>query len=147
MTDPFQAIADSFAETATVSELPTRRPFMIIVHSHRPAKDEQGKLVDGKIEIVETAHLEDRLNKNLQDNATIIIDLLQRKCIKRRFEAVQGPDEEPIILAHYLGKYKDKVTAAFQAYLQMTPLSSSQQQIVTQAIQQLESLDKPTDKS
>jgi len=141
MSDPFDSIAGDFAERANVSSLPSRRPFMLVVHSHRPAKDEQGKLIDGKIEIVETAHLEDKLTKDLQYNATIIIDLLNNKCIKRRFQAVQGPDEEPIILAHYLGKYKDKVAAAFQAYLQMTSLSESQLAIVNQAIANLENVN------
>ena len=141
MTDPFEAIAAEFSETAIVSELPTRRPYMLVVHSHRPAKDEQGALIDGKIEIIETAHLEDSLNKMLRENATIIIDLLEQRCVKRRFEAVQGPDEEPIILAHYMGKYKEKIAAAFQAYLQITPLSETQLAIVNQAIANLENVN------
>ncbi len=113
-------------------KLPRKRPYIYVSHSNRPAKDDTGKLVEGKIEAVETFNVVDYPSKRLDTYASVVIDLFANKCVKNRFHKVEGDDTTTI--NHYLRKYKDKLNAACQVYLQMNNFAPEYQDVVNQCI-------------
>lgn len=128
----------------TQTTLPRKRPYIYVSHSNRPAKDENGKLIEGKIEAVETFNVVDYPSKRLDTYASVVIDLFAFKCVKNRFSRVEGDDTTTI--NHYLRKYKEKVNTALTAYLGMNNYGPSFQPIVLQAVAKVKEIaQQPND--
>lgn len=126
-----------------MTNLPRKRPYIYVSHHHRPAKDADGKLIEGKVEAVETFNIVDYPSKRLDTYASVVIDIFAFKCIKNRFARVDGDDVTTI--GHYLRKYKDKVDTACLTYLKMGNYGPAQLTLITEALAKVKQLSEKTE--
>lgn len=92
------------------------RPFLSITQHVTPAKGENTSIKNwgkkGKKILQETVSIIMTVkNKHLLE-ATVIIDILQRRIIKSRFEE---PNEE--VVTHYLSQYKKEIAEGIQVWM------------------------------
>lgn len=92
------------------------RPFLVITQHTTPAKGENTSLKDwgktGKKILQEMVMIVDEVkNKHLVE-ATIIIDILQRRMVKSRFT-----EDDSEVLSHYLSQYKKQVAEGIQIWM------------------------------
>lgn len=100
--------------------LPHKRPYMIIIVSHKPQKgaqtNQQDWTKDHNWEVHEMAHFLDYIPKKMMIQAFVIIDILNGKVIKNR-----PMNDDDKVFEYYMDKYKDKVQEALGRFLLMNP--------------------------
>ncbi len=94
------------------------RPFLVITQTGRPARHvnttQPGWAVEGRNwDVSERPIVVDRISDKMMNEAAIIIDLLNTKLVKNRFDGT-GPDDK--ILEYYLGRYSKEVTQGIQIW-------------------------------
>lgn len=92
------------------------KPFLVVYHHKRPAKGQKTELKnfknDGQWETIEQVKYFDDINKRaIINEATIIIDIFDRKIIKNRY----GNDDN--VVEHYLSQYKKETAEAIQNWI------------------------------
>lgn len=92
------------------------RPFLLITQHLTPAEGENTSTKDwgklGKKNLQEMVSIIDRVKDKHLEEATIIIDILQRRVVKSRFSE---SNEE--VIKHYLTQYKDQVAEGIQIWM------------------------------
>lgn len=120
------------------------RPFLVITQHTTPAKGENTSLKNwgktGKKVLQEMVMIVDEVkNKHLVE-ATIIIDILQRRMVKSRFT-----EDDSEVLSHYLSQYKNQVAEGIQLWMggKYEDAESTQEFVhdLTEEIDRLEELD------
>lgn len=85
------------------------RPFLIAERFLSPSK-EKGK--NREMITQEQVSIETCVKNKHIESATVIIDVLQRKLVKSRFD-----EDEETVVKHYLSHYKDKVAEGIQIWM------------------------------
>lgn len=92
------------------------RPFLVITQHMSPAKGEDTSIKDwgktGKKNLQEMVEIVDTVKDKHMTQATVIIDVLQRKVVKSRY-----PEENEEVLTHYLTQYKSQVAEGIQIWM------------------------------
>ena len=92
------------------------RPFLLITQHITPAKGENTSAKNwgktGKKNLQEMVSVVDRVKDKHLIEATVIVDVLQRRIVKSRFEE---SNEE--VVKHYLTQYKSQVAEGIQVWM------------------------------
>jgi len=92
------------------------RPFLVITQHYTPADGEKTSTKDwgktGKKNLQEMVSIVDTVKNKHLNEATVIIDILQRRVVKSRFSE---PNEE--VITHYLTQYKNQVAEGIQIWM------------------------------
>jgi hypothetical protein len=101
------------------------RPFLCIDSISRPARGVRTERKDWGVEprnwtVSESTYVVDRINYKTVCRALVIIDIMENKVVKSRFD----PAESEQILTHYLTKYQDKVIEAMHVWKLRSRLDS-----------------------
>ena len=92
------------------------RPFLVVTRLMNPAEGERTETKNWKAtakwKIDESILIVDRVNDKHMEQATVIIDILQRKSIKHRFDAT---DDE--VVTAYLTTYKQEISDGIATWL------------------------------
>ncbi len=117
------------------------RPFLVINRSSKPSKGENTSLKNwgetGKWEVNEEIIIVDRVTDKHIGQATVIIDILQRKMVKNRYAA---ETDNETVLNHYMTTYKEHITDGIQTWMKNTAPSKITKEKLAQDLQ--EELDK-----
>ena len=97
------------------------RPFLVVKYLQTPNAESNTRVkgwgTDGKWDVNESMVIVDRIKSRHQQEATIILDILEGKVIKNRFdEAGDGK-----VFAYYFERYKDDITKAIQDWARKSP--------------------------
>ncbi len=92
------------------------RPFLIITRHFSPSDGENTSVKDwgktGKKTLQEYITIDNRVRDQHLVNATVIIDILQRRVVKSRFA-----ESDDVVIKHYLTQYKDDIAKAIQTWI------------------------------
>lgn len=94
------------------------RPFLVVTQTGRPARHVKTEVAGWAVEgsnwnVTERPMVVDRVSDKMMTEAAIIIDLLNTKLVKNRFQGT-GPDQK--IMEYYLGRYSQEVTQGMQIW-------------------------------
>ena len=112
------------------------RPFLVITQTGNAAKTAKTHKKDWKktpdqFVIRETPMIVDRVSDKMLGEASIIIDILNTKLVKNRFDGSGEPEK---ILEYYLGKYSKEVTHGIQIWTEQTLGRSKADEIMAEAV-------------
>lgn len=97
------------------------RPFLIIKYLQTPNAESNTRVkgwgTDGKWDVNESMVIVDRVKDKHQREAHIILDILQGRVIKNRFDNTESTQ----VFAHYFERYKDDIQAAIQRWAKKDP--------------------------
>jgi hypothetical protein len=97
------------------------RPFLVITHIKTPAKGQrtnlQGWTKDAEWDTHESMKVVDRLNTKTLTSASIILDILDEKVVKNRYDNI--PNQE--IFDEYVKKYVEDIQEGLIAWVRGSP--------------------------
>lgn len=101
------------------------RPFLVIKELARPSSgtktEKKGWMDDSKnIARYEQPSIVDRINSKCLIESAIIIDLINRKMIKNRYETSTENDK---LVEHYMEKYAEHITDGLRVWAQRSALN------------------------
>lgn len=100
----------------TFSKYNKDRPFLVITQHITPAKGENTSVKNwgktGKKNLQEMVMIVDNVKDKHLTEATVIIDVLQRKVVKSRFD-----EDNEEVLSHYLKQYKSQIAEGIQIWM------------------------------
>lgn len=92
------------------------RPFLIVTRHFLPSDGENTSIKDwgktGKKTLQEYITIDNSIKNRYLIDATVIIDILQRKLVKSRFS-----EEDDVVIKHYLEQYKDNIAKGIQQWM------------------------------
>jgi len=88
------------------------RPFLVITQVTTPAEGENTSEKNWKEKLQEMVLIVDKVKDKHMRDATIIIDILQRKIVKSRFD-----EDDADVITHYLTQYKSQVAEGIQIWM------------------------------
>lgn len=96
----------------------SKRPFMVITNRYTPGPNAQTQKkgwsdVSGWV-INEEMTLVDRITKKHETYATVIIDVMEAKVLRNRFNDMPNDG----VLGHFMTKYKDQVQKAVSIWME-----------------------------
>lgn len=94
------------------------RPFLIVRTLERPAKGVKTERKHWAAErsnhaIFEMPSVADRVNHKAMQEATVIIDVMQAKIVKSRFDL----ETDETVVNHYMTKYKAEIAEAMEVWM------------------------------
>jgi hypothetical protein len=97
------------------------RPFLVIKYLQTPHAESNTRVkgwgTDGKWDVNESMVIVDRIKDRHQREAHIILDILEGRVIKNRFDNT----EDTKVFAHYFERYKDDIQEAIQRWARKDP--------------------------
>jgi len=112
------------------------RPFLVINRIASPSEGEKTSTKDwgktGKWKMDEEILIVDRVTNKHTLQATVIIDILQRKMVKNRFSNTTDNDT---VIKHYLTTYNDHVVDGLQTWMKQ---NAKDEEVTKQVIENLQ---------